>query len=129
MRMTDSTDELMGLLHDLALLSAEDLERTFSCEQLQQRVIDVTHTNIPTVVEPHCQLSYAELYEWIQDLRRSERDWARALGDAILKANELADSGDRSGAYASLRKFAASCPWQPLCSIAETESQLYLKTS
>lgn len=114
-------DALIAWLYDEAELSHDDLVSRFDSAAHQKLKQLVDQCLIGQTLPP--DLSAKEFAHWIHDLRSSERDWNRSLGNALLKAEELHAGGDQQGAITVLEQFAAQCSWIPLRDIAEGEAQ------
>ena len=119
--MSKTDDKLIGWLHRMAKLSHSDLAARFD-EANRDSLAQLVSRCVPTQSVPG-DLAPEEFAEWVHGLRDSARDWNRALGSALLKAEDTHAGGDQSAAIELLEQFAAQCPWLPLKEIAEGEAR------
>jgi hypothetical protein len=106
--MTDR-DSLTEWFHALADQPHEELLRLGSPETIAQFR---THVARSTPGHPlPGELNASEFAEAVVEFRRNESAWNRATMAAIIKADDLFNSGKTAEAAESLKAFAASCPW------------------
>jgi hypothetical protein len=114
-------EDLIGWLHEMAAMGTAEIERCFDAAQ-NSRLIEFFNVHLADGYDAPEQLSASEFAKVILDLRESERQWNRALGDAIIKAEDLSSSGRRSEAAFLLKEFAEQCGWRSLKTIALSEA-------
>ena len=115
-----NTDKLIAWLHKMAKLSTVELTGRFD-EASRLSLTRLVEECIPVCPVPS-DLDADEFADWILGLRKSEGEWNRALGAAILKAEDAGERGDSAVGAEGLTVFAAECPWLPLREIAQREA-------
>jgi hypothetical protein len=113
-------DKLIGWLHKMAKLSTSELTGRFD-EESRLSLARLVEECIPVRPVPD-DLDAEEFADWIHGLRESEGEWNRALGAAILKAEDAAERSDSASGAEILTAFATECPWLPLREIAQREA-------
>lgn len=119
--MEKTLDDLIGWLHSMAELAHADLVTRFD-DECKESLSKLVNLCLPSQTVP-ADLSSEEFAQWVHDLKTSERDWNRALGAVIVKAEDAHASGDRVASVRLLSEFAAGCPWIPLKDIADGEAR------
>ena len=109
-------DRIFGLLSRMAKLSRPELHLR-SSQKNRATLSDVLRL-CKTGQAPPENLTPDEFAQWLYDAQASVRDWSRALGDALLRAQELASTNSRLAAVRGLQDFAKDCPWSPFGEIA-----------
>ena len=120
MNEEDELAEGIGWFHELAKLPIEELI---------QQATDITRTilkkfviaSLPGHVPPKNQPP-AEFAATVLELRANERGWNRALGRALIDADDSRSEGDLQGAISILRSFAHSCPWKTFRDVAHIQA-------
>ena len=91
-----------------------------NCLLFEQYVI----ASLPNHRPPFGQ-SPEQFADAVVKLRDNERQWNQGLMSAMVAADDLYQSKDWQGAYATLVTFAASCPWQLFRDVALTQADNY----
>jgi hypothetical protein len=120
MNEEDELDEGADWFHEFAKLPVEDLI---------QQATDINRTmfknfviaNLPGHVPPENQ-SPAEFAATVLELRANERGWNRALGRALIDADDIRSEGNVQAAISTLRSFADSCPWKAFRDLAHIQA-------
>jgi hypothetical protein len=68
------------------------------------------------------ELTDEEFVDAVLSLRKNESSWNRALMQAIIKACDLAESGQPRQAAEDLKTFAATCPWVMFAEVATNQA-------
>jgi hypothetical protein len=71
------------------------------------------------------ELTDAQFIDAVLSLRKNESSWNRALMQAIIKACDLAESGQPKQAAEDLKIFATTCPWIMFTEIAINQAALF----
>lgn len=116
-------DALIGWLRDVGELSSAELVAQYD-QSAHQRLHDLVANCVEGLTVPG-DLTVNEFAQWVHDIRRSHLEWNRALGQALLDAEDARFNGDRNAAVLLLTKFATQCAWLPLRVIAEAEAQRF----
>lgn len=119
-------DALIGWLRDSGELTHAELIEQFD-QSAHQRLIDLVQHCVEGLTVPS-NLTADEFAHWVHDLRRSHLEWNRALGQALLDAEDAHADGKQNAAVQLLTKFAKDCSWLPLRDIAEGEAQRHGST-
>ncbi len=117
--MSDSDTQLIGWLHRMSALSDEDLVSQFD-NSCKDRLVRLVERCVPVESVP-ADLSPWEFACWVNDLRSSEKEWNRALGNVLLKVADAERHSNPDTAIDILREFVVKCPWIPLSEIAREE--------
>ncbi|MFY9459281.1 MAG: hypothetical protein WAP57_05935, partial [Aquabacterium commune] len=89
-----------------------------------QRLRDLVAQCVVGLIVPD-DLTAHEFAQWVHDIRHSHIEWNRALGQALLDAEDARANGHKNVAMHLLTEFAAQCAWLPLKGIAESEAQRF----
>lgn len=116
-------DALIGWLRDVGELPSSELVAQFD-QASDQRLRDLVAHCVVGLIVPDDLTAY-EFAQWVHDIRRSHIEWNRALGQALLDAEDARSNGDKNAAIHLLTEFAAQCAWLPLKGIAEGEAQRF----
>lgn len=107
----------------MAELAHEDLVARFDDES-KESLSKLVRLCLPNQTVPE-NITSEEFAFWVHDLRKSERDWNRALGVVIVNADDAYANGNINTSVRILCEFVAECPWVPLKDIAEEEASRY----
>lgn len=115
----DDLDVLIGRWHNLADLVTGSSEDHLS----DANEALVTEIRLKCLADKEIDKfeSSKEFTEYVTELHRNEKAWSRRLGEVILLAQDLADSGDKKGAARTFDKFEASCPWMNFVDISQNQ--------
>jgi hypothetical protein len=119
-------DALIGWLREVGELSDAELAAQFD-QSAHQRLVDLARYCVEGVSVP-VDLTADEFAQWVRDLRRSHFEWNRALGQALLDAEDAQSKGDKGTAVQVLTEFASACSWLTLRDISEGEAQRHGST-
>ena len=116
-------DELIERWHKFAGQSKEEIAAQFNDESRSLFAEFFTKGLGDTSPQGAKWASAEEFAERVLDLRSNEKAWSRHLGDALLRAQDLADDGQVEKAKQELISFRDTCPWIFFADIAETQLQ------
>lgn len=105
----------------MAELAHEDLVARFD-DETKESLSKLVSLCLPNQTVPE-NISPEEFAFWVHDLRKSERDWNRALVAVIINADDAYANGNKSTSVRILCEFVAECPWVPLKDIAGEEAR------
>ena len=120
MNEEDEVDERFEWFHELAKLPVEELiQQATDLNRAMFRKFVVA--SLPDHVPPENQ-SHAEFAATVLELRANERGWNRALGSALIDADDTRSEGNLQAAISNLRSFASSCPWKAYRDVAHIQA-------
>jgi hypothetical protein len=120
MNEEDELDEGFEWFHELAKLPVEELIQQatdFNRTMFREFVVTSLPDHAPSENQPP-----AEFAATVLELRANERGWNRALGRALIDADDTRSEGNLQAAISKLRSFASSCPWKPYREIAQIQA-------
>ncbi|WP_426390468.1 hypothetical protein [Variovorax sp. R-27] len=106
--------------HDLAKLPDEELVQQ-ATDVNRTRFKKFVTASLPGHVPPDNQPP-AEFATTVLELRANQRGWNRALGEALIHADDQRSEGNLQAAISALRSFASSCPWKTFGDIARVQA-------
>ncbi|MFH0130042.1 hypothetical protein ACGLHS_07515 [Variovorax sp. VaC1] len=106
--------------HDLAKLPVEELVQQ-ATDHNRTRFKKFVTASLPDHVPPDNQ-SPAEFATTVLELRANQRGWNRALGEALIHADDQRSEGNLQAAISALRSFANSCPWKAFGDFAHAQA-------
>ena len=106
--------------HDLAKLPVEELVQQ-ATDINRRRFKKFVTANLPDHVPPDNQPP-AEFATTVLELRANQRGWNRALGEALINAEDQRSEGNLQAAISVLRSFATSCPWKSFGNFARVQA-------
>jgi len=106
--------------HDLAKLPVEELVQQ-ATDVNRTRFRKFVTASLPGHVPPDNQPP-AEFATTVLELRANQRGWNRALGEALIHADDQRSEGNLQAAISALRSFASSCPWKAFGDIARVQA-------
>lgn len=115
----DHLDALIGRWHNLADLVAGSNEDHFS--DANEALVAEIRLKCLADKDMDKFESSKVFTQYVTELRRNEKAWSRRLGEVILLAQDLVDSGDKIGAGSTFEKFEASCPWVNFVDISKDQ--------
>ena len=116
-------DALIAWLREVGELPSSELVAQFD-QSSDQRLRDLVAQCVVGLIDPD-DLTAHEFAQWVHDIRHSHIEWNRALGQALLDAEDARANGHKNVAMHLLTEFAAQCAWLPLKGIAESEAQRF----
>ncbi|NTV95676.1 MAG: hypothetical protein HGA75_09700 [Thiobacillus sp.] len=116
-------DSLTEWFHELAKLSEEELRAEASPENIDMLRLHIERS-VPAYALP-AEISKDEFAESVQEFRRNESSWNRAVMASLVKAGDLFNEGLAYEAVDELHRFAASCPWALFQEVALNQAALY----
>ena len=120
----DELDDLVDRWHDLAALDRHSLTAVFGSDSIALlRSIVQSVLGQPVFLEPQ---DAGQFSDFVLQLRDSEREWSRKLGDSIVRAAHLSEEGEKTDAAKHLADFICSCPWRTFRGFAGIEQEEYL---
>ena len=120
MNEEDELDEGFEWFHEFAKLPIEELmqQATDSNRTIFRKFVIAS---LPGHVPPENQPP-SEFAAMVLELRANERGWNRALGRALIDADDTRSEGNLQAAISNLRSFASSCPWKAYRDIAQIQA-------
>lgn len=116
-------DKQIGWFHEFSDLPREQLaaEATARNRAALSSFVEACLSGKPVLDA----LSSEDFAECVFELRASERAWNRALGDALIRADEVSRGEAKVAAATALHSFADSCPWSQFREIALDQAASY----